>query len=144
MLTKITFHKILFMAVLLLIIPMIMSAAGNYEAGNGEGITLAENVQEILDKLDDDEDYTLEDGKVDFLNIEKEYQVSENQKELIFGMMEQVKLGVLKPEECEKELQEQLQQRKREQITIQTQDGTAVGTQTKAVVQTQTRAEKSK
>ncbi|MCD6396721.1 MAG: hypothetical protein J7L71_04220 [Spirochaetaceae bacterium] len=143
MLTKITFRKILFIAVLLLIIPMIMSAAGNREADNGNGITLDDKVMVFLDDLGNGK--PLEETKEAFISLEKEYKVSEDQRELVFNMMEQVKSGVLKPEDCQKQLQEQLgyTYKYTNQNQSETQDGTAVITQSKKMTTTMTQSKSS-
>ena len=75
MLTKLTFRRIFLMTVFLLIIPMIISAAGTREGESGNGITLDQEVMDLLQQVEDGEK-TLEQAKEEFLSIEKEYQIT--------------------------------------------------------------------
>jgi len=123
MLKKITFRTILFMAVLLLIVPVIISAAGNREAENGKGMTSDQEVLDILERIEF-EDLSIEDAKAEFMSLDKEFQFSEEERVTVQKMMDEVKLGVIKSEDCKDQLQDQL--KTRERIKEQTQEGTAV------------------
>ncbi len=128
MLTKITFRAILFMAVLLLIIPMIMSANGNREADKDNGITFGADVMILLEKVQSGE-LTMEAAQEEFKAIEKEYPVSSEDKAQIQKMIKDVESGEQKAADCEEPLKEQLQAHERNKEKIQ--DGTADQTQLK-------------
>lgn len=117
MLNKITGNKI-FLIVLLLIIPIMLSAAGNKEAEKGNDITLDKEVMIILEKVESGE-ITLDDAKSDFMSLEKEYQISNEENVQIQKMMDDVESGVKKAEECKEQLQKQLQYRKKIQTKTQ-------------------------
>ena len=133
--TKITFRTILFMAVLLLIIPVILSAAGNREAENEKGITLDTVVMEFL--IDLEKGKPLETVKSEFLDIEKEYKVSEDQRELVLKMMDEVNSKDKTSDECQEQLQKQLQisTRTRERTITTTPKGEPVMTRSESAVQ---------
>jgi len=109
----------------------------------GMGITLDDKVMVFLDDLGNGK--PLEETKEAFISLEKEYKVSEDQRKLVFNMMEQVKSGVLKPEDCQKQLQKQLgyTYKYTNQNQSGTQDGTAVRTQTKKMTTTMTQSKSS-
>lgn len=117
MLNKITGNKI-FLIVLLLIIPIMLSAAGNKEAEKGNDITLDKEVMIILEKVESGE-ITLDDAKSDFMSLEKEYQISNEENVQIQKMMDDVDSSVKKAEECKEQLQKQLQYRKKIQTKTQ-------------------------
>ncbi|MCF6335836.1 MAG: hypothetical protein L3J12_08855 [Spirochaetales bacterium] len=130
MLKKIRIGRMMFAAAFLILLPMMLSAAGNMEAGNSKGITLNQEVVTLLEQVESG-DLTLEEAKDQFSSLEKEYQVRVEERKMIIEMMEEVGSGAKNAEECEDQLKDQLQARERINERTQTQKGSAAGDQTK-------------
>ena len=129
MLSKITFRTILFMAVLLLVLPMIMSARGTQESGNKIDITALDvNIQNIL-KAVENKDLTIAEAKVEVLELEKEFQINAQVRAEIFKMVEDIDAGIRNPEQCMDQLQ--IRDQNRDQLRTQDPEETPLKTQTK-------------
>ena len=131
MLKKIKTGRIMFVAVFLLLVPMLVSAAGNKETGNDNGITLDQEVLTLLDQVEAG-DLTLDEAKNQFQTLEKEYQIKAEEKKMVMKMMDEVGSGIKKSEEFKEQLKEQLQTRTRTQDRVQLQNKTTTANQTKS------------
>ena len=131
MLKKIKTGRIMFVAVFLLLVPMLVSAAGNKETGNDNGITLDQEVLTLLDQVESG-DLTLDEAKNQFQTLEKEYQIKAEEKKMVMKMMDEVGSGIKKSEQFKDQLKEQLQTRTRTQDRVQLQDKTTTTDQTKS------------
>lgn len=118
---KIKNGKILLIAVLLLIAPMVLSAAGNRESGNGAGITLDQEVISLLDQVESGE-LTIDEAKDKFAALEKEFRIQAEEKEMVMEMLKEVESGEKKAADCEDQLKEQLQTRERTRDRVQSED----------------------
>ncbi len=127
---KIKNGKILLIAILLLIVPMVLSAAGNRESGNGTGITLDQEVISLLDQVESGE-LSIEEAKDQFASLEKEFQVRTEERQMVMEMLKEVGNGDKKAADCEDQLKEQLQTRERIRDRAQSKDETAVKDQTR-------------
>ncbi len=131
MLTKITFRKIIFMAVLLLIIPMIMSAE--------ESMTFDNQFLYVLQQMESGE-LSMENANERIMSMGEEYSVSEPKMEQVKKMMGDIANGNSTIEECQEQIQ--TQQKNMNQDRIKIQEGTAVNTQLKLQTSESNRAGK--
>ncbi len=131
MLKKIKTGRIMFVAIFLLLVPMLVSAAGNKETGNDNGKTLDQEVLTLLDQVESG-DLTLDEAKNQFQTLEKEYQIKAEEKKMVMKMMDEVGSGIKKSEEFKEQLKEQLQTRTRTQDRVQLQDKTTKANQPKS------------
>ena len=121
MLTKITFRTILFMAVLLLIIPMIMSAE--------ENITFDNQFLYLLQQMESGE-LTQEKANEQVRSMGEEYSVSETKMVQVHQMMKKVANGESTSEDCQEQLK--TQEHSRLQVRIQTPAETPLNLKTQA------------
>ncbi len=124
-------ERILLLAVVLFIVPMVLSAAGNRESENGNGITLDQEVIFLLDQVESGE-LTLEEAKTQFLNLEKEFQVRTEERQMVMEMMEEVRDGEKRAADCADQLREQLKTRERIRERTQLKDETTAKDQTRS------------
>ena len=122
--------KILLFAALLLIVPMVLSAAGNRESENGTGITLDQEVISLLDQVESGE-LTIDEAKDQFAALEKEFQVRTEERQMVMEMLNEVAAGEKKAADCEDQLKEQLQTRERIRDRVRSKDETAAKDQTR-------------
>jgi len=124
MLTKLTFRTILFMAVLLLIIPMIMSADETEESNTFENQFLY-----LLQQIETGV-LTQEKANEQIRSMGEEYSVSETKMELVLEMMNKFANGESTSEDCQEQLKTQEHSRLR--VRIQTPDETPLILKTQA------------
>ena len=125
MLKKIAQNKFLLLAVLL-IVPMILSAAGTRESEKSKVVTLDENVMILLTQVESGE-LTLDEAKAEFTALEKEYQITVKERNQVQKMMKEIASGELKAENCRNQVKDQLKtpERIQDQTRIKTQSGAA-------------------
>ncbi len=122
--------QVLLIAAILLIVPMMLSAAGNRESGNGDGITLDQEVLLLLDQVESGE-LTIDEAKDQFAALEKEFQVRTEERQMVMEMLKEVGDGEKKAADCEDQLKDQLQTKERIQERTQLKDESAVKDQTR-------------
>ena len=125
MLKKIVLNKFLFLAVLL-IVPMMLSAAGTRESEKSKAVTLDENVMTLLSQVESGE-LTLDEAKAEFTALEKEYQITVQERTQVQKMMKEIASGELKAEDCRNQVKDQLKtcERIQDKTRIKTQSGAA-------------------
>ncbi len=111
------------LVLLVLIVPFILSARGNMEAGNGQAVVLEENFSGLLEKLDQGE-ITLEEAREELKMMQNRFTIRE---ELRIGMedtLEAVGSRQMTPKEGTESLADQLktQDRLRDRDPDETQD----------------------
>ena len=111
------------LVLLVLIVPLILSARGNMEAGNGQAVVLEENFSDLLEKLDQGE-ISLEEAREELKMMQNRFTIRE---ELRIGMedtLDAVGHRQMSPKEGMESLGDQLetQDRLRDRDPDKTQD----------------------